>query len=58
MKDFKTPATDLIFKPKGAAPAESSIPLSGDLTVGGSEVIIGVEVAGPQSLFDCLKDFS
>lgn len=56
MKDFKTAYTDAIFKPKGATPAEGSIQLNGDLTIGGKEVTIGVEVAGPESLFECLRD--
>lgn len=58
MKDFKTAFGDPIFKPKGSAPAESSIQLDGDLTIGGKEVTIGVEVAGPTSLFECLKDLA
>jgi hypothetical protein len=56
MKDFKTAFDNAIVKDKAVGGAESSIKLHGDLTIGGSEVTIGVEVAGPESLFECLND--
>lgn len=56
MKNFDTAFDDAIFKQKGSKGNEETIPLNGDLSVGGSPVVIGVEIAGPKSLFDCLDE--
>lgn len=39
---------------KSAAGNEATYDLMGDLTIGGSKVIVGVEVSGPGTLFDYL----
>lgn len=56
--DFDTPMDKMVQPVRGAAGAESQIPLEGDLTIGGSKVINGVEVAGPEDLFDYLNEIS
>lgn len=56
MKDFKTAFGDAIVKDKGVSGSEDAIKLQGDLSIGGSPVTIGVKVAGPESLFECLND--
>lgn len=56
--DLKTPFDNGIVKKEGASGAETSIKLNGDLSIGGAPVTIGVEVAGPQSLFDCIDELS
>jgi hypothetical protein len=58
MKDFKTAFGDTIVKSQSPAGAESQVTIKGDYTVDGSPVTIGVEVAGPTELFDCIKEFN
>lgn len=56
--DFETAFDKLTAPVKGASGAESQIDLNGDLSIGGSKVIIGVDVAGGRELFDCLDDLA
>jgi hypothetical protein len=53
-KPINTPFNDAIDSQKGASGNEDTYDLMGDLTIGGSKVIVGVKIDGPGTLFDYL----